>query len=178
MTKIKCNPYFYYFYSPEFWHGHARHVQITFEACSEPLIYTKPNEIYEIAINTCCVDVSRKNSRTLVSTWFRRQFQAHSQLLRLYMIPGRIKTHTDWTRFSNATRFGFLLSFNFRPFQFFFKFSKTFQQFKLVNLHILQNFFSCSVHLLLKNENSRRRAKSRPVCVGPSRSIFFANIYT
>ena len=45
-------------------------------------------------------------------------------------------------------------------FKIFSKFSNKFKQFKLVGLHILQNFFSC-----LKTENLRSVAKSHPVCV-------------
>ena len=61
------------------------------------------------------------------------------------------KGHTARTRFGNATRildsYGRLTS---DPFNFF-QFSNTFQQFKLVDPHILQNFLSCSVLLTLEN---------------------------
>ena len=54
-------------------------------------------------------------------------------------LKGPHRLNAIWQREAN---FGFLLSFNFRLFL---KFLQTFQQFKLVRPHILQNFFSCSV---------------------------------
>ena len=76
-------------------------------------------------------------------------------------------THADRKRFRITTQ---ILDFYCRltsdPFNFF-KFSKTFYQFKLVGQHILQNFFSCSVLLTFKTEKSRCVAESRQVCVDP-----------
>ena len=76
------------------------------------------------------------------------------------LVESGFKVHTDQTRFGNATR---ILDFYGRltsvPFNQFLKFLNTFQQFKLVNLHIFR------FYLLLKTENSRRVAESRQVCV-------------
>ena len=70
--------------------------------------------------------------------------------------------HTDWSRCGNATR---IFDFQCPLVLILFQSSEGLKNFELFGVHSLQNFFPLMVLFAFTIEESRRVAKSLPVCM-------------